>query len=97
MKARDVKHTSVESPCVRAMAVLAEGVPAMGWESRKPEAALPSRLMIQTCEEESWGQFPAPAPFFDSDAPHHLRSGWGLPVREGTLTRVKGSQPPSLP
>lgn len=68
MKARDVKHTSVESPCVRAMAVLAEGVPAMGWESRKPEAALPSRLMIQTCEEESWGQFPAPAPFFDSDA-----------------------------
>jgi hypothetical protein len=68
MKARDVKHTSVESPCVRAMAVLTEGVPAMGWESRKPEAALPSRLMTQTCEEEPWGQFPAPAPFFDSDA-----------------------------
>lgn len=59
MRTRDIKRTRAETPGVRAMAVLAEGVPATGWKSRKPEAALPSRLMVQTCEEGPVGQIPS--------------------------------------
>jgi hypothetical protein len=78
MRTRDVKRTSAGFPYVRAMAVLAEGVPRHGMEEPQAQIGPSLRRDGPYMRKEPVGTGPDPVHSLTL-TPHHLQKGQRLP------------------